>query len=1715
MRGSRNFLQGKMNKDLDERLLPKGQYPHAENIRIISSEGSDAGAVENVLGNQQVTNFSLGTNAVRVGSCVDNANGVLYWMVVSDTGSYILEYDTVNNTQAVVLEDTRSGSDNVLNFNTQYLITDARVLIDSDNNKKFLLFTDNLNPIRYINVARAKSLTANSFTNDDISLIKKPPLDAPNTTLSTVSTGGENNIEDKFLIFSHRYIYKDGEVSALSPFSKVAFQPKSFEFDYSTSTNESMINAYNAVDLSINVGPELVEAVEVVFKELDNNTVYSIGVFNKQDKSWSDNTTQTINFSNNKIYKVLPERELNRLFDNVPKKAKALEIIGNRVVLGNYTENYNLVDANNNKVVPKLSLERYTEETVKGVPYNTNKTDRDYEVGVVYGDAEGRHTTVLTAEDATEHIPITEADKRNLLRVVVNHKPPAFAKWFRFFIKQNRSTHDTIIPTVFYKDGTFVWLKINPADTNKVNEGDFLVLKRDASGLTLTRKEVKVLEKKNQPLNFLELDDTLTTLEQESGLYIKVKGTGIALDSIGADIHDKTVENRSGNTPATNNVDYITDLYFYGEGLNDVSISGTYTGTQDKRYTIQVTGSGTFNWTSDAGGSGTNVAFTAGNPVLIEDGISITFGSLSGYTLSDYWTFSAKDEGTFFKNTSKTYGFFESKQGVIEGGSSISIVYNEYNEEVQNFIYSFVASRDFDSLEEWWNEDGILAKIPELSAGRVKFRRGNLLLSTSFPIGIPQIEVDITGVEYLIIESIGIKNNAFDGTPKVKANLIITPPTNLVLESRGELNNSDVFYEVGDTYTIENSLHKGKSGDVSQTTQSPAIINLNVSNAYGWGNGIESSKIKGDFNSNKKTYQTRPLTSVDDYRENVRIASLTYGEVYQQTTSFNGINEFNLSLANFKDLDDAYGSIQKLFSRNDNLLVFQENKTQNILYNKNVIFNADGTGNVSQSNQVLGQEVPFSGEYGISKNPESFAIYGNQIWHADANRGCILRLGGDGYTEVSANGMKDYFRDYFRNYPSPERFAGYDPHYDEYILALPDSNLVSTNLAPQVGDLSLLLGNRTERSFTADDFTTSTSPAYFDSENNPADDLKIESLPSSGSLLYNDVAVTTGQVIPLADLSGNVLKYVPQDTDDYYEESFTFSVSDTASSKFSGAGTVFVAVKSGVWSVQDSTQHDLDTLPNSLISPSGIFMKASGDVLFILDNSSGKISQYSLTARDLSTITLSGESSSIYEEYKYRDVVGLEFNNTGNAVYTISKASAGFSDIKLFQHTVTSAWDITSTNLNQIPTTFFTIPNKVLGVDIPKGFRFTDSGNFFIYTFETVENGATKFYYRVYKCSAAFNISSPTLITEQEVTGVTDLKHPFSFDKLGGEIDWELIDATDTFLISFSSGALKHIDYLQEGLSQPLTGIGDVKVLSLVNSQYLIILSGVNTISIYDLNLTGFSSFDFTPPSIPSGLTLSSPTTTGYTLTSGVSIDADTPPVEYRLYKNNVAYGSWQSSNIFNITGEATGSQASWKVQARDSAPTPNESAFSGSSTFGTITATPTLVRGSETTTTITFDIVGVTGATRYRVEYMPFGGSFTLFDDNASSGEVTITGLTADTEHEIRVLAYNINNNASPYSTNLVVSTAAEGGGGGPTYTEVIMTVTGYATSGEACSGTPGSARYHNGILPWAGVGDTIFTDSNGNNTFNGQDLWFKMDNGFTVQINSSGVITAIEECQ
>jgi hypothetical protein len=67
-----------MNKDLDDRILPNGEYRDARNISVGRSEDNDVGALENIIGNDLVSGTDIGNGLTIIGIEPDNSSDSLY-----------------------------------------------------------------------------------------------------------------------------------------------------------------------------------------------------------------------------------------------------------------------------------------------------------------------------------------------------------------------------------------------------------------------------------------------------------------------------------------------------------------------------------------------------------------------------------------------------------------------------------------------------------------------------------------------------------------------------------------------------------------------------------------------------------------------------------------------------------------------------------------------------------------------------------------------------------------------------------------------------------------------------------------------------------------------------------------------------------------------------------------------------------------------------------------------------------------------------------------------------------------------------------------------------------------------------------------------------------------------------------------------------------------------------------------------------------------------------------------------------------------------------------------------------------------------------------------------------------------------------------------------------------------------------------------------------
>lgn len=1184
---TRNFLKGRMNKSFDERLIPDGEYLDALNVRVNSTQDSEIGVIEKDMGNVLIAAPTFGGqplsgNATCIGAFEDGVNETIYWFVndrsnpVSGTGvvDMVLSYNVRTDTLIYHVISVE-----VLNFDEQYLITGVSKVDD------LLFWTDDLNPPRKINVKRnyeePSGNVVDLITEDDISVIVKPPTYAPSVTQLNIA-GSDNFLEDKFVCFAYRYKYKDGEYSALSQFSNPSFQPQPFAISDSRYTNDGMVNFYNAANVTFNVGPDDVVGVDVVFKFSDNPTVHVIDKFIKSEEGWLDGSEQTLTFSNKKIYTILPESEILRLYDNVPRRAKAQTIMGNRLMYGNYIDGYDLKDnlgrdirtnynvyyesesigfeqviggiasgqtysfdpfnditvlaatatfdltsfdltansvfsfevllehdnysgadssgftdadhqepfsvsfdfyltqdydnaynmvyssafqqqagtsaaggylpiaqcsdgvtladrfnctvvppsgwkkidsgitaegqgvrivsdlANPNQFSVQFQAVRYenleTPSENDAYEYmrviNANMffqqigdsrslhSNRDYEIGIVYMDDYKRATTALTSTRNTLHIPASASETKNTLFVNIpsTMTPPSWATSYKFVIKPTKLDYETIYSGIYYPDpdDDSVWVKLDGENQLKVEVGDKLTVKADATGPVNSLIKVAVLDKDVKQRDDL-LDGSLP------GVYMRLRPENFVIES-------------------------PENLVLGCEQIENVVSADTYE--------VFAGGSAKISYPvfTETGGTYSRWAINAGDVVTISIWMNRSNrGPCGGGCGAFYYSFGSTQVAS--QNYANLRDYFVG-QGIDLSTANTEVeCADDSGEMTGEFIPGIF------SVSDPYN----MSVVTGAGEGQLKLR----FFSYDADAALPEEEQRL----FMYVNSnVGVCSGFGAKDAVLSVNVCIQGADNqLVFETEPAEALPDVFFESSENYPCSPTGHGGNV--TNQVVGSVSgLVRTDFFNCFAFGNGVESYK-SNDSITGRSFYLGERVTSTSaqDYREADRFADITYSGVYNDETNVNKLNEFNLGLANFKTLEDVYGPVQRMEARRTDILVLQEDKISYVLTGKNLLSDASGGGTLTSVPEVLGQQIARSEDYGISRNPESYAENGPTKFFTDVKRGVVLMMVGDAYSNeqlqvVSSLGMREYFRDEFSGQENTQKLGGYDLYNDEYVL---------------------------------------------------------------------------------------------------------------------------------------------------------------------------------------------------------------------------------------------------------------------------------------------------------------------------------------------------------------------------------------------------------------------------------------------------------------------------------------------------------------------------------------------------------------------------------------------------------------------------------------------------------------------------------------------------------
>ena len=256
----------------------------------------------------------------------------------------------------------------------------------------------------------------------------------------------------------------------------------------------------------------------------------------------------------------------------------------------------------------------------------------------------------------------------------------------------------------------------------------------------------------------------------------------------------------------------------------------------------------------------------------------------------------------------------------------------------------------------------------------------------------------------------------------------------------------DLYNEASETFPIDLEWNPYLGQFVSNFYFGSFNI-TNYYNCFSFANGVESNRIRDDYNA--PTIDKGPKASTvlaEQYKQEQRKSGLIYSGIYNSTSGINNLNQFIQAEKITKDINPTYGSIQKLYSKETNLNVLCEDRIIKVLANKDALYNADGNTNITSTNNVLGSATPYAGDYGISTNPESFAVDQYRAYFTDKSRGAVIRLSRDGITAISDHGMSDHFEDNLK--PNNISLIGsFDDNKDLYNITIKNTDNNTGNTA--------------------------------------------------------------------------------------------------------------------------------------------------------------------------------------------------------------------------------------------------------------------------------------------------------------------------------------------------------------------------------------------------------------------------------------------------------------------------------------------------------------------------------------------------------------------------------------------------------------------------------------------------------------------------------------------
>lgn len=1009
------FRNGGMNFDDSPEYIALQDFIIAWNSRNSGTHVSEAGNVTNPESTTEVPGErSTGINKGIGGGSFPDVRQLVLFIYNSGGFHQLAIYDYTTDIQQIIYTD-KTDSDGIplLTLDPQHYVN--CVLI----NGTYLVWADGVSEVGYTNLQTLTSGSYGTVLAEDLSLIKPQNLIPIRGDYANDAGKASNFIKGKLFQFTSQYVNSDFNYSTWGTWSK-----RIIPLQESTPTEGTDVSTNNCIVVSVDIGSIRATQLNIacryslfdfnIIKTVDRsyivalpNTVVDIA---NQIFEGYDPTTNLYSFVfyNESLNIPVAPTETDQFVDYIPRAATGIEKInGNIIALGDLTVGYDR---------PTTSVTLNVSGYDPNLTVPTDPSTDPLRIWEVYGDRPAAdHRTFISLSYAG--IPHTG----DIFRIVLYNNGDVTQTWtyeYTVLASQDGNIVDAVQAFAATLDGGNV---VDISGANTILKLTFLgpafsnlqsaSVTNFNAGATVSKSIHALLDNSSYQLALSYRDRWARPFPLETGNNFLVSTPSFAqlnglTPSIGWNINDLiapvgAVDYQwliTKNTTVLNLLDVMGNLLDFKGSWNSFSNTPTLAvnvGTVGDTYQI----------TAPNDQSDTAHLVNLGN-------------GTQNFRTGDYVSYNGKS----WDIIPKSFADLTNTSNVL----AIKInPLNLFNQRYTNNGVDTILNYDF--------VPGDRCTIHYVIDGSTKVYQNT-----------PCIDVDVFGYDPTTFLVKVQKSSSFDPDDFIGKDIFLRlySPNTQQAGSETTTNNTTVWYEIGERFTITNGNHDALSGiltdgDVYFKTRSyngavdPDTVYDILATDFNF----------SDFYVSNFTSYGRPRTYYDVLENTEQKATIITSQNYVLGSKRNGLNRFYTE-SQYGESDgqtsSSYGAIQILWQRGDMLEVFQQLRLGSIPVNRSILEDAIQQQQYAISEKLL-NNIRYSqtASVGIGLAKESFCFKDNNAYFVDPNRSEPFRYGLDGIQSISGK-MSKYFKATLQLAYGQGRkiIQYYNMFYDEVMLCI-------------------------------------------------------------------------------------------------------------------------------------------------------------------------------------------------------------------------------------------------------------------------------------------------------------------------------------------------------------------------------------------------------------------------------------------------------------------------------------------------------------------------------------------------------------------------------------------------------------------------------------------------------------------------------------------------------